>query len=161
MLEYDFEQSIGHWLTMSTQSYHRAFQELIAPFGITYRQAQVLGWLALEDEMSQTQLAARMMIEPPTLAGILDRMERSGWIVRRVCRDDRRRKWICAGPEAEPVWEKIAECGHRIRARATRGMTDDEVRQLKRLLGQVARNVSDEEAATIPADTALGRQDRH
>ena len=45
MLIYDFEESIGYWLTMTTQAYHRAVGEELAPHGITYRQSMVLaGW---------------------------------------------------------------------------------------------------------------------
>jgi hypothetical protein len=39
MLRYDFEESIGYWLTLSTQAFHRAVSEEVAPHGITYRQA--------------------------------------------------------------------------------------------------------------------------
>src|SRR5688572_9141763 len=73
MLDYDFPSSIGYWLITTHQGYLRAFNEKLAPEGITYRQAQVLGWLAAEGPLTQTELAARMLIEPPTLVGILDR----------------------------------------------------------------------------------------
>lgn len=94
MLEYDFEQSVGFWLTVATQTYHRALQNELAPQGITFRQSQVLGWLMREKDISQVDLAARMMIEAPTLAGVLDRMERDGMIIRRNCTADRRRKLV-------------------------------------------------------------------
>ncbi len=42
---YDFEQSIGYWLTQTTQAFHRVYNEQIAPHGITFRQSQVVGWL--------------------------------------------------------------------------------------------------------------------
>ena len=65
-----------------------------------------------------------MMVEPPTLVGILDRMERDGWITRNSCPSDRRKKLIRATTAAEPVWEKIAEGGRRVRARATDGLSE-------------------------------------
>ncbi len=121
MLLYDFEQSIGYWLTLATQAYHRAVSDEVAPHGITFRQSQVLAWLALEGELSQAELANKMMIEPPTLVGILDRMERDGWITRNNCPSDRRKKLIRATAAAEPVWEKIAEGGRRVRAARPKG----------------------------------------
>ena len=147
MLQYDFEESIGYWLTLSTQAYHRALSEAIAPYGITYRQSQVLGWLVLKKEMSQAQLAAKMMIEPPTLAGILERMERCGWIVRRRCEEDRRKKWIQAAPAAEPVWEKIVECAMGIRSRATEGLSERQQATLKKLLRRVNKNLATRSSA--------------
>ena len=140
-LNFDFEQSIGYWLTLTTQAYHRAVCEELAPHGITYRQSMVLGWLALEGELSQTELAAKMMVEPPTLVGILDRMERDGWISRHNCPRDRRKNLIRANPAAEPVWEKIVECATRVRAQATDGLSERQLATLKKLLRRVQQNV--------------------
>ncbi|MBW8885834.1 MAG: MarR family transcriptional regulator [Planctomycetia bacterium] len=94
MLEYDFENSVGYWICQASQVFQRTFNEELAPQGVTFRQAQVLGCLALEGRLSQTDLADRMRIEPPTLVGILDRMERDGWIRRSGDTADRRRKLI-------------------------------------------------------------------
>ena len=141
MLVYDFDESIGYWLTMATQAFHRAVSEEVAPHGITFRQSLVLAYLALEGELSQAELATKMMVEPPTLVGILDRMERDGWITRNGCPSDRRKKLIRATRAAEPVWEKIAEGGRRVRARATEGLSEEELETLKQLLGRVNQNL--------------------
>ena len=102
--------------------------EEVAPHGITYRQSLVLAWLAIEGELSQAELATKMMVEPPTLVGILDRMERDGWITRNSCPSDRRKKLIRATSAAEPVWEKIAEGARRVRALAVEGLSEAGVR---------------------------------
>jgi MarR family transcriptional regulator for hemolysin len=141
-LKYDFHQSIGYWLTMTTQAYHRAVSDELLPHGITYRQSMVLGWLALEGELSQTELANKMMVEPPTLVGILDRMERDGWISRHNCPSDRRKNLIRANPAAEPVWEKIVECAMRVRERAAQGLSERQLATLKKLLRRVSQNLS-------------------
>lgn len=141
MLMYDFERSVGYWLTIASQSFHRALSEEVAPHGITHRQSVVLAWLVLEGELSQAELAGKMMVEPPTLVGILDRMERDGWITRNGCPNDRRKKIVRATPAAEPVWEKIAESARRVRARATAGLSEQELDTLKELLDRVNRNL--------------------
>ena len=150
-MHYDFEESVGFWLTLTTQAYHRAVSDELAPHGITYRQSVVLGWLALEGELSQTELAHRMMIEPPTLVGILDRMERDGWIARHDCPGDRRKNLIRSTTAAEPVWEKIVECATRIRHRATEGLSERQLATLKKLLLKVQDNLV---AAESTAPTA-------
>jgi MarR family transcriptional regulator for hemolysin len=75
VLEYDFESSIGYWIFMTSQAMERALNEELAPLGITHRQFQVLAWLACVGVLSQAELAERMKVEAPTLAGILERME--------------------------------------------------------------------------------------
>src|SRR5262245_34150346 len=136
-LHFDLQDSIGYWLTLATQAYHRAVSDELEPHGITYRQSMVLGWLALEGELSQAELAARMMVEPPTLVGILDRMERDGWISRHGCPGDRRKKIIRVTAAAEPVWDKIVECAGRVRNQAAEGLSDSQLATLKKLLRRV------------------------
>jgi MarR family transcriptional regulator, transcriptional regulator for hemolysin len=148
MLLYDFEQSVGYWLTIATQAYHRAVTEEVAPHGITYRQSLVLAWLAIEGELSQAELANKMLVEPPTLVGILDRMERDGWITRNSCPSDRRKKLVRPTDAAEPVWEKIAAGARRVRAQATEGFTEQEFETLKHLLDRVNQNLGAHVAPT-------------
>ena len=141
MLDYDFENSVGYWICQASHAFQRAFNEELAPQGVTYRQAQVLGCLALEGRLSQIDLAERMRIEPPTLVGILDRMERDGWIRRDGDKKDRRRKLVQPTAAAKPIWTKIVGVAKRVRGRATRGMTSAQLSQLKKLLGLVQANL--------------------
>lgn len=142
MLDYDFQNSIGYWLITTHQAYLRAFNEKLAPQGITFRQAQVLGWLAVEGPLTQTELAARMLIEPPSLVGILDRSEQAGLIKRRVSRTDRRSKEVHLLPGAKMLWETICECGRDMRSQATQGLSDKDIEMLIQLLEKVRNNVS-------------------
>src|SRR5436190_9541531 len=83
-----------------------------------------------------------MRIEPPTLVGILDRMERDGWIRRGGDASDRRKKLVEALPAAKPAWTKIVATAKRVRTRATRGMTSTQLTQLKKLLRLVESNLA-------------------
>lgn len=141
MLEYDFEESIGYWVCMTSHELERALNAELAQHGITYRQWQVLGWLAMEESLSQSELAERMRIEAPTLVGILDRMERDGWIQRQGCPEDRRKKLITVTPRVEPIWSKITTAARRVRARATQGLNPKELQTLKELLTTVRENL--------------------
>lgn len=152
MLDYDFEESIGYWVVLTAQAIQKALNDELSPHGITFRQSQVLGWLALKGELSQVELAHCMMIEPPTLVGVLDRMERDGWISRESSEIDRRRKIVRANPDAEEVWGKIAACARRVRARASRGLSERQIATLKKLLRSVLENINaDAVNAEMPA----------
>lgn len=141
MLQYDFEESVGYWITSTAHVCQQALNEELAPYGITFRQFQVLAWLVLEGKLTQTELARRMIVEPPTLVGILDRMEKSGWICRNSSPADRRKKPISVQPAAEPIWAKMVACMKRVRERATEGMLPEEVESLKTLLQNVQENL--------------------
>src|SRR4051794_20415990 len=121
MLQYDFEKSVGCWVAMTSHAMRRELATQLAKEGITLRQWEVLAWTALEGEISQAELAERLGIEAPTLVGILDRMERDGWLDRYPCSQDRRKKRIRATEKAETLWNRMVDCAHRVRAQATQG----------------------------------------
>lgn len=138
---YDFEESVGYWMVLASQAYQHALSIELAPHGITFRQCQVLGWLAVEGELSQVDLASRMMIEPATLVGVLDRMQRDGLIFRTSVAEDRRRKVICASPQAKVVWSQVVCCARKIRVRAVAGLTPTQVDAFKKTLRAVLGNL--------------------
>lgn len=144
--DYDFEESIGYWVIVTAQAFQKALNDELAPHGITFRQSQVLGWLALEGELSQVDLAARMMIEPPTLVGVLDRMERDGLIARSPSPTDRRCKLIRVDRNAREVWTQVVQCARKVRARATQGLSARQINVMRKSLKTVLANLSDSRA---------------
>jgi MarR family transcriptional regulator, transcriptional regulator for hemolysin len=150
VLKYNFEESVGYWLATAQRSFMAALRDELAPHGITYRQAEILGWIAVEGPISQAELAARMMIEPPSLVGTLDRMEASGLLVRKSCSADRRKNLVHVLPAAIEMWEQVMVCARGVRAQATAGLTEEEVATLKGLL----RRVRDNFVAPAPVESA-------
>jgi MarR family transcriptional regulator for hemolysin len=146
-LAHNFEDSVGYWICRASRAFERAMNDELAPRGITFRQAQVLWLLAHDGSLSQTDLAERMRVEPPTLVGILDRMEREGWIRREGDANDRRRKFIAPLPKAKPVWNKIIACSDKVRTRGNDGLSPEDQQLLRRLLGRVVENLSADEPA--------------
>jgi MarR family transcriptional regulator for hemolysin len=142
MLQYDFEESVGYWLTMAYHSYLDVFKDYLLPYGITYRQAQILGWLAIRGPLSQSELASQMMIEPPSLVGTLDRMEAMGLLERKNCPTDRRKNLVHPLPAADGIWEQIASCGRAVRVQATQGLSQEELATLRDLLDRVRTNLT-------------------
>ena len=141
MLTYDFDQSVGYWVVTTTQALRKALSVELGKQGITLRQWEVLGWIALRGELSQSELAECLGIEAPTLVGILDRMERDGWLDRRPCKQDRRKKRIRATEKSEAVWTKMVACAHDVRARATTGLTPDELSRFKAMCEKIRTNL--------------------
>lgn len=150
MRHYDFEESIGYWLCITAGAMQQAINDELSKHGITYRQFQVLGWLVHDGEqLTQAELAAKMMIEPPTLVGLLDRMEQQGWITRAGCPSDRRKKLVCIAPAAEAVWETMVEALLHVRGKATSRLAPEQVESLKEILRVVHGTLA--EAAPEPA----------
>jgi MarR family transcriptional regulator, transcriptional regulator for hemolysin len=166
VLQFDFENSLGYWICSTAHAFRRSLNAELEKQGITFRQWEVLAWIALEGELSQVELADRLGIEAPTLVGILDRMERDGWLDRYSCPTDRRKKRIRATDKAETVWAKMVDCAHKVRSEARDGLSETELKQLKSTCERIRTNlgVSAEAAKTdspfsgIAADSTLSEE---
>lgn len=141
--EYDVAQDIGYALTQTTRAYQQALNAELAPYGVTIRQSQVLGWLRKNGNLTQCQLARLLGIEPATLAGVLERMERDGLILRIADRSDRRRNLIRLNQCAEELGDAVVECSARVCARAVQGLSPQEIDALRRLLKRILQNLDE------------------
>lgn len=139
--EYDFNESLGVWLTVTTQAYHRRMEELLLPHEITFRQAQVVGWLMMSGQLAQAELTRRMQVEPSTVVRLLDRMEEAGLIERCADPVDRRRHHIRVTDAVAPLWKKITTVARQVRKEAAKSLTVEEQATLKDLLQRVAHNL--------------------
>jgi MarR family transcriptional regulator for hemolysin len=155
LLVYDFDHSLSYWVMTTAHALERSLAEELAPYGITYRQWQVIAWLAHDGVLSQSELADRMKIEPPTLAGIIDRMERDGWIVRCECPGDRRKKLLKPTEKVAPIWETIANAARRVRARASEGLSPEQLESFKAMLGLIRDNLQPPPRNARPATSAV------
>ena len=114
----------------------------LATLGITYRQWEVLCWLSFAGPVVQHELAERMLIEAPTLVGVLDRMERDGWIERAIDPQDRRRKVIAPTEKVEAVWNQMVQCARRVRAEATESIAPSDLEKVRETLATMRRNLA-------------------
>ena len=162
MLNYDWESSVGLWLCSAAHAVRRTLDLRLAEEGITLRQWEVLACLSAQAnggvDCSQSELAERMGIEPPTLVGVLNRMERDGWLEKRSCDKDRRKNSLVPSVKAEALWEKAAAICHDVRNTAIRGLTPAELDTLRRACSLIQSNLaaetnsatSDPEFLTVP-----------
>ena len=141
LLKYDFEESVGYWVGITTHVVRRALDVELAREGITLRQWEVLAWIAHDGELTQTQLAERLGIEAPTLAGVLSRMERDGWLARVSCPNDKRCKLIRATDKSEKLWNRMTTCCHRVREHAIQGISQEDLETLKRTCEAIRQNL--------------------
>lgn len=141
MLEFDWENSIGYWICTTSHTLRRALSTRLAEEKITLRQWEVLAWLSRRGELSQTQLAECLQIEPNTLAGVVSRMERDGWLERKPCPHDRRKYTVHPTPRAEVVWARAAEWCRDVRGQALTGFQDDEIRLFKQFCERIQNNL--------------------
>ncbi len=84
---------IGYQLRRAFMALHRPLRAAIAPLGITPDQYVVLWVLNAHGEQTQREIHERIHSDGNTVAAVLGRMERKGWVRRaRDARDGRARR---------------------------------------------------------------------
>ncbi|REJ93550.1 MAG: MarR family transcriptional regulator [Planctomycetota bacterium] len=149
MLEYDWENSVGHWVCATSHAMRRALSDCLTDEGMTFRQWEVLAWLSVKGGMSQAELSDCLGIEPHTVTGVLRRMERDGWLERRCCETDRRKNQIFPTEKSEAVWSRAVACCHRVRDQAVQGISAEELVQFKKTCETIRSNLVKEDASDV------------
>ena len=88
--------------------------------------------------ISPSALAHRAGLHPATLTGVLDRLERAGWVVRERDRDDRRAVAVRALPGRTRDVLRLFAGMNTALDKINAGYSDDELDLLARFLRQVA-----------------------
>ena len=157
MLELEPEKSLAFWVFTAAHAIESSLNEELAPVGITIRQVQILGALAVHGEAVQSELADLLRIEPSSVVRLLDRMERDGWIARREDPADRRRRIVRPTEKAEPVWEQIMLYGGRVKQRALQGIPEADIDATRRTLLRMQQNLLGESFKECPARDRMAK----
>ena len=120
----------------------RAFDRRVQSIGLTRSQWSVLVYLNRRDGMQQIELAEQLDITPITLSGLLDRLERDGWVERRPDGSDRRAKRVFLTAKVAPVIKNIQRLGKELRLEALTGINARDEEKLMQLLQQMRCNLA-------------------
>ncbi len=125
----------------------RVMQPYFARFGISGAQWGVLRNLhrAQQEGLSGlrlTDLSRRMLIRPPSVTGIADRLEKVGLIVRRASETDGRAKQVALTEKGRQVVVDVLAVHQKKLAQVMGGLSTNEQEQLEQLLGQLGDHLA-------------------
>jgi DNA-binding MarR family transcriptional regulator len=120
---------------------HR-LDEQLAHYGLTGVQMGLLSRLCRSDGLVQADLGRRMAIEPATLTGIVQRLEREGWVRRCGDSENRRLQHVWLTDKAREVMPALQREQVRHRKRALAGLAAAELALLEQLLDRIEVNLS-------------------
>ena len=100
----------------------------------------VLMSLWKEDCLKVIELSRRAGLEPSTMTGLIDRMERDSLVTRSPDPKDRRSQLICLTKEGKTVQTSVLEVIDLVLAHIFNTIPDNELENTKNLLRQVLDN---------------------
>ncbi|WP_428643510.1 MarR family winged helix-turn-helix transcriptional regulator [Roseibium sp.] len=102
--------------------------------GLTAGEARTLFYVWRLPGQRQAALAEAMYVEPMTLVGYLDTLEKAGLIKRCPDPNDKRAKLIELTPKADPVLDRIGGALKKVRTKALEDVPPDDRQILETLL---------------------------
>ncbi len=146
MQKFDFENSIGFIINKTAKMLIQSFdQELRKEIGITFGQWKIIITLVNNDDgLTQKEIADKLGLEGPTLIPIIDKLEKDGFLIRRVDKNDRRNNRIFLTEKTTCTLDLMIQCGLRIKNMSMRDISEESVSITKDTLEKMWKNIQNE-----------------
>jgi DNA-binding MarR family transcriptional regulator len=129
-------------MTRASRAHRRWAEEAFRQLGIYVGQEMILMQLWFEEGIPQSQIAACIEVEAPTMTKMLQRMERSGLVERRPDPQDARISLVYLTERSRELEQPVLNIWRRLEELSVEGMTEAEQILLRRLLLQMEENLS-------------------
>ncbi|MGE0243721.1 MAG: MarR family winged helix-turn-helix transcriptional regulator [Nitrososphaeraceae archaeon] len=145
MKKFDFENNIGFLINRTAKALTRSFdQELRQNVGISFGQWKVIAMLVnYNNGLSQKEIAEKLRLEGPTLIPIIDKLEKDGLVVRQTDPNDRRNNRLFLTHKVENMWERMIECGSKIKKSSLKGIPPEHISITKDTIEKMYQNIQD------------------
>ena len=137
-----FEEDLNYQLIQLMKEHRQRAEEALSQLGLHVSQELVLFVLWREEGISQSELAARLRVELPTVTKAVHRMERAGLLIRQVDEEDTRVSRVYMTEKGRALYAPALNVWQDVEARMLHGMTEIEQAFLRRLLQQMVSNLS-------------------
>jgi len=112
-------------------------RDAVAPYGLTTTQFFLLTALYEEEDISISALAQKVVLDKATLTGLIDRLERDGFVTRQTFPGDRRTIRVRLTPKAEKLRETLTNLYHNINRRFLSLLTEEEREIFERVVSKI------------------------
>ncbi|MEH6470349.1 MAG: homoprotocatechuate degradation operon regulator HpaR [Halopseudomonas sp.] len=119
------------------------FRPILQEASITEQQWRVVRVLSEHNELESKSLAKLCCILSPSLTGILNRLEKVGYIQRRKSEEDLRCVLISLSPDGQALFQRIRPMLDRHYHEISQSLSEDKLRMLSRLLSELTDTVSE------------------
>lgn len=116
-----------HYLVMAQHSlFQKELLSMLRDTGLSIGQPKVLDYLRDHDGASQKDIAKGCHIEPGTLTTLLNRMEDSGLVERRMLHGNRRSFFVFLTVHGAMLADRVADAFSELESQAFQGFSEDE-----------------------------------
>ncbi|PQO26304.1 MarR family winged helix-turn-helix transcriptional regulator [Blastopirellula marina] len=140
------EQEATLNLLRTSDQLQNRFGRLFRKYGLTSSQYNVLRILRGEGKpLPSLEIAERMIQVVPAITGLIDRLEKQELVERRRCHDDRRVVYVGITDKGTKLLEEMQEPVSETHIQLMGHLTQDELKELSRLLEKARTSLTDEQ----------------
>lgn len=125
----------------STKLVTEAFEQILSNKGITRVQWIALYYLGSQECINQKELSDKMHIKESTVARLIDRMERDGWVKRQRSEEDRRSFNLVLTKKGLDYRKELLPEGDKFNEIVSDGITDKEMLVFMSVLDKMVNNI--------------------
>ncbi len=133
-------EAFGPLLHGTTRAWRLRLDERLKPMGLSQAKWRTLLHLSRSSgPLNQSEIAAHLGIEEPTLVTLLHRLEKDHWVARRSSPHDRRCKTVHLALRAQRVIEQINATAIQLRHELLDEIPASDLRTCMRVLTRIQR----------------------
>jgi MarR family transcriptional regulator for hemolysin len=131
-------ETLGHLLHGTARAWRQKLDQRLKPMGLSQAKWRTLMHLSIAQEaLTQTEIAARLGVEEPTVVTLLHRLEREAWITRTNSPHDRRCKLVLLGRRAQRVIAQINSSAETLRHELMAGIPISDLQTCMNVLARI------------------------
>ena len=139
------EERLARLVRLAARAFNRALQMRLHKEAVSFGQWIFLRILWTNDGLSQRELSEKAQLTEPTAHSALLRMEESGFITRANVGGNKRRQHAFLTEKGWALRDRLEPLAIEINSVAVEGLSEKEVRALKRAMGLMIRNLEYDE----------------
>jgi MarR family transcriptional regulator, organic hydroperoxide resistance regulator len=132
-----------NYLFIQVAKAHRARTgELLSTLGLHVGQEMILVILSQQSDLTLSELATHLEVQPPTITKMVQRLESSGIVKREACQHDNRSSSIALTPKGKALQTKMEKIWQQVECEFTGNMTREEKKTFQTLLQKAKDNLT-------------------
>ncbi|MGE5208047.1 MAG: MarR family winged helix-turn-helix transcriptional regulator [Alphaproteobacteria bacterium] len=155
----DPTETFGQLLHGTARAWRQKLDQRLKPMGLSQAKWRTLMHLSIAgDALTQTEIAARLGVEEPTVVTLLHRLERENWITRNSSPRDRRCNMVLLGRRAQRVISRINSSAETLRNELLSGISTSQLETCMNVLAHIRERAekNDKACARDVGATARG-----
>ncbi|MDO5047229.1 MAG: MarR family transcriptional regulator [Anaerococcus sp.] len=133
----NYENRIPFAISIASKMINDSYNNVVMRHGITRSQSITLYYIGRFEPISQKELARKMNIKESTMTGILDRLEKEGYIERSIDSGDLRKKTLSLSGLGQAKIEEVCEVTRDFHSAADSFVSEEEEENIIKVIENI------------------------